>query len=194
MTDLLTSGLLTDDERLADLTSEQLRQLIGLVDYDAADDPFPVTGWDSVVLVVCNAVQTARHYQSAYGMTLVAYSGPETGHRHRQGFVLTSGSCRFVILGGVDPDSEFHDHHRRHGDGVLDISLEVPDVDRCVTHARRVLTRDQLLDQAVVDKVLELVEQQIAPFSDLRGSEWYKRRMARVFVKKAIERLNGGAA
>lgn len=56
------------------------------------------------------------------------------------------------------------------------------------------LANDQLLDQAVVDKVLELVEQQIAPFSDLRGSEWYKRRMARVFVKKAIERLNGGAA
>ena len=112
MTDVLTSSLLTDDERLADLTPDQLRQLIGLVDYDAADDPFPVTGWDAVVWVVGNATQTARHYQSAFGMTLVAYSGPETGHRHRQGFVLTSGSCRFVILGGVDPASEFHDHHR----------------------------------------------------------------------------------
>jgi carbon-monoxide dehydrogenase medium subunit len=53
---------------------------------------------------------------------------------------------------------------------------------------------DQPLDQPVIDKVLEFVERQIAPFSDLRGSEWYKRRMARVFVKKAIERLNGGAA
>ena len=51
--------------------------------------------------------------------------------------MLTSGACRFVILGGVAPDSELHDHHRRHGDGVLDISLEVPDVDRCVAHARR---------------------------------------------------------
>ena len=140
MTDVLTSSLLTDDERLADLTPEQLRQLIGLVDYDAADDPFPVTGWDAVVWVVGNAAQTARHYQSAYGMTLVAYSGPETGHRDRQGFVLTSGSCRFVIMGGVHPQSDFHDHHRRHGDGVLDISLEVPDVDRCVAHARRVGT------------------------------------------------------
>ena len=138
MTDVLTSSLLTDDERLADLSGDQLRQLIGLVDYDGAGDPFPVTGWDAVVWVVGNAVQTARHYQSAYGMTLVAHSGPETGHRHRQGFVLTSGSCRFVILGGVDPGSEFHDHHRKHGDGVLDISLEVPDVDRCVAHARRV--------------------------------------------------------
>lgn len=53
---------------------------------------------------------------------------------------------------------------------------------------------DQPLDQPVIDKVLELVERQIAPFSDLRGSEWYKRRMARLFVKKTIERLNGDAA
>jgi carbon-monoxide dehydrogenase medium subunit len=53
---------------------------------------------------------------------------------------------------------------------------------------------DQPLDQPVIDKVLDLVERQIAPFSDLRGSEWYKRRMARLFVKKTIERLNGDAA
>jgi carbon-monoxide dehydrogenase medium subunit len=53
---------------------------------------------------------------------------------------------------------------------------------------------DQPLDQPVIDKVLEFVERQIAPFSDLRGSEWYKRRMARLFVKKTIERLNGDAA
>jgi carbon-monoxide dehydrogenase medium subunit len=51
--------------------------------------------------------------------------------------------------------------------------------------------RDQTLDQAVVDSVLEAVDQQISPISDLRGSEWYKRRMARLFVKKAIEHLNG---
>ena len=49
---------------------------------------------------------------------------------------------------------------------------------------------DQPLDHAVVDKVLESVDEQISPFSDLRGSEWYKRRMARLFVKKAIEQLN----
>lgn len=52
------------------------------------------------------------------------------------------------------------------------------------------LTRDQVIDPALVDRVLEIVEQQISPFSDLRGSEWYKRRMARLFVKKAVEQLN----
>jgi 4-hydroxyphenylpyruvate dioxygenase len=50
--------------------------------------------------------------------------------------VLRSGACRFVVKGGVDPASPLLEHHRSHGDGVADISLEVPDVDRCIAHAR----------------------------------------------------------
>ena len=50
---------------------------------------------------------------------------------------------------------------------------------------------DQTLDSAVIERLLDAVDQQIAPFADLRGSEWYKRRMARLFVKKAVEQLNG---
>lgn len=52
-------------------------------------------------------------------------------------------------------------------------------------------TGDQSLDNGVVEKVLQKVEEQISPSSDLRGSEWYKRRLARLFVKKAIAQLNG---
>jgi 4-hydroxyphenylpyruvate dioxygenase len=127
---------LTDAEKAAELSPEQLRQLVGLVEYDATADPFPVTGWDAVVFVVGNATQSAHFYQSAYGMDLVAYSGPETGNRDHKAFVLQSGSCRFVIKGGVAPDSTLLDHHRAHGDGVLDIALEVPDVDTCIRQAR----------------------------------------------------------
>jgi carbon-monoxide dehydrogenase medium subunit len=53
--------------------------------------------------------------------------------------------------------------------------------------------RDHSLDDSVLDRVLKVVDEQIAPFSDLRGSEWYKRRMARVFVKRAIAQLDGKA-
>ncbi len=128
--------ILTAEERLADLSLAQLKQLVGLVEYDAAGDPFPVTGWDAVVWVVGNACASAQLFQSTYGMELVAYSGPETGNRDHRAFVLTSGAVRFVLTGGVDPDSTLLDHHRKHGDGVIDIALEVPDVDRCITHAR----------------------------------------------------------
>jgi carbon-monoxide dehydrogenase medium subunit len=50
--------------------------------------------------------------------------------------------------------------------------------------------KDQTLDFAVIERLLDTVDQQIAPFADLRGSEWYKRRMARLFVKKAVEQLS----
>ena len=30
-----------------------------------------------------------------------------------------------------------HATHRRHGDGVVDLALEVPDVAKCITHARK---------------------------------------------------------
>ena len=136
MTD--TDVRLTDQEREAHLELDQLKQLVGLVPYDETTDVFPVTGWDSIHFAVGNATQTAHFYQSAFGMELIGYSGPETGNRDHKAFVLKSGSIRFVIKGGVDPESSLHEHVRRHGDGVVDISLEVPDVDRCIAHARSI--------------------------------------------------------
>ncbi|GAA2076097.1 4-hydroxyphenylpyruvate dioxygenase [Aeromicrobium tamlense] len=128
---------LTDAERLAHLDLEQLQQLVGLVEHDPSTDPFPVTGWDAIVWNVGNATQSAHFFMSAYRMDLVAYSGPETGNRDHHAFVLASGAVRFVLKGGVDPQSPVLDHHRRHGDGIVDIALEVPDVDTCVEQARR---------------------------------------------------------
>lgn len=136
MTDVLTDSVLTHDEFLAGLGLEQLQQLVGLVEYDESQDPFPVTGWDALVWVVGNATQTATFYQAVFGMELVAYAGPETGVKDHKAYVLRSGACRFVVKGGVDPGSPLLAHHRTHGDGVADINLEVPDVDRCVRHAR----------------------------------------------------------
>ena len=133
----MTTHALTADELKADLTLEQLQQLVGLVEYDEEGDVFPVTGWDAIVFVVGNATQAAHYYQSAWGMELVAYSGPENGNRDHKSFVLRSGSIKFVLNGAVDPDSPLADHHRRHGDGVVDIALEVPDVDRCIAQARK---------------------------------------------------------
>jgi 4-hydroxyphenylpyruvate dioxygenase len=126
---------LNDEERLAGLDLPQLEQLVGLVEYDASTDPFPVSGWDSLVWIVGNAVQTAHFFQSAFGMELVAYSGPETGNRDHHAFVLRSGAARFVVTGAYDPASPLADHHRAHGDGIVDIALAVPDVDRCIAHA-----------------------------------------------------------
>ncbi|WP_110206172.1 4-hydroxyphenylpyruvate dioxygenase [Nocardioides daejeonensis] len=127
---------LTADERRADLSAAELRELVGLVDHDPSRDPFPVNALDAVCFVVGNATQSASFYQLAFGMELEAYRGPETGHRESKSFVLRSGSARFVLTGGVSPDSPLLEHHRRHGDGVVDLALDVPDVDSCIAHAR----------------------------------------------------------
>ena len=135
MTDT-TLTVLTAEEQQAGLTLEQLQQLVGLVEYDASSDPFPVIAQDAVCFVVGNATQAANFYQLALGMELEAYRGPETGYRDAKSYVLRSGSARFVFTGGVTPDSAVLDHHRKHGDGVVDLAIEVPDVDKCINHAR----------------------------------------------------------
>lgn len=50
---------------------------------------------------------------------------------------------------------------------------------------------DQFIDAGLVDRILAAVDEQISPSADLRGSEWYKRRMARLFTHRAIAQLNG---
>src|SRR4051812_24031912 len=52
---------------------------------------------------------------------------------------------------------------------------------------------DQAIDEELMKAILAAVDAQISPFSDLRGSEWYKRQMVRLFVTRAIEQLNASA-
>jgi aerobic carbon-monoxide dehydrogenase medium subunit len=56
------------------------------------------------------------------------------------------------------------------------------------------LVKDQSLDDSSIGRLLDVVDEQISPSSDMRGSEWYKRKMARVFVKKAILQLDDGVS
>jgi 4-hydroxyphenylpyruvate dioxygenase len=179
---------LNDEERLADLDLEQLRQLIGLVEYDPSADPFPVTGWDALVWVVGNAVQTSHFFQSAFGMELVAYSGPETGNRDHHSFVLTAGAARFVVQGAYDPASPLADHHRRHGDGIADIALAVPDVDRCIAHAsaQGVTVRQQPHDLSDEHGTVRLAS--IAAYGDTRHTLVDRSRYSGPYLPGYVQR------
>ena len=112
-----------------------LEALVGAVAHDPAADPFPVVDMDYVRFAVGNARQAAYYYSTAFGMTCVAYRGPETGHREHVEYVLRSGRARFVLAGDARPGMPGGDHVRIHGDGVVDLALEVPDVDRAIEHA-----------------------------------------------------------
>src|SRR4030095_9085497 len=100
-------------------------------------DSFPLTGLDHIRFYVGNAKQAAHYYSTAFGMTLVAYRGPEQGHRDHAEYVLKSGSATFVLAGGVHREAQATRHHARHGDGIVDIALEVPDVDAAYAFALR---------------------------------------------------------
>lgn len=56
------------------------------------------------------------------------------------------------------------------------------------------LARNEAITDKLLDRIVRVVNEQISPISDLRGSEWYKREMARVFVKRAIRGLANGQA
>ena len=92
------------------------------------NDPVPLRKIDHVRFFVGNARQSAYFYRNAFGFDVVAYSGLETKVRHEAGYVLRQGEITFVLispLSGQHPDSQ---RLVTHGDGVMDIAMDVPDV------------------------------------------------------------------
>ncbi len=92
-----------------------------------SDDFMPLLGWDYVELWVGNAKQSVYFYEHALGFTRTAYSGPETGVRDRASYVLEQGDIRFVLTSPLREEHEITRHQAKHGDGVRDIALTVPD-------------------------------------------------------------------
>ncbi len=92
-----------------------------------SNDFLPLKGTDHVEFYVGNARQSAYFYRAAFGMTLVAYAGPETGQRDRASYVLQQGKVRFVLTTALRPDSAIARHVHLHGDGVRAIALWVDD-------------------------------------------------------------------
>ncbi|MET9336804.1 4-hydroxyphenylpyruvate dioxygenase [Nonomuraea sp. NPDC003804] len=112
-------------------------------------DEFPVKGMDAVVFAVGNAKQAAHYYSTAFGMKVVAYRGPENGSRDEVAYVLASGGARFEFRASVRPQRadegrsgrdhghgiDLARHVAEHGDGVIDLAIEVPDVEAAYAHA-----------------------------------------------------------
>ena len=54
------------------------------------------------------------------------------GLRDHAEYVLVSGQARFVVTGTSGCAAV---HHAKHGDGINDLALEVPDVDKAYAYA-----------------------------------------------------------
>ncbi|MBA9003615.1 4-hydroxyphenylpyruvate dioxygenase [Thermomonospora cellulosilytica] len=131
-------------------------------------DVFPVKGMDAVVFAVGNARQAAHFYSTAFGMRRVAYRGPETGCRDEAAHVLESGGVRFVLRGPVRAGTDLGRHVAEHGDGVVDLSIEVPDVEAAYKHAVAQGARGLEAPHTVEDEYGKVVLASIATYGETR--------------------------
>jgi 4-hydroxyphenylpyruvate dioxygenase len=93
-------------------------------------DAMPLEGWDHVELWVGNAKQAAYYFEHAFGFSRRAYAGPETGVRDRASYVLGQGEIDLVLTSALADDHEVARFAAKHGDGVRDIALRVPDAEQ----------------------------------------------------------------
>jgi 4-hydroxyphenylpyruvate dioxygenase len=136
---------------------------------DVQDD-FPVEAVDAVCFAVGNARQAAHFYASAFGMRLTAYQGPETGSPNVACYVLESGAARFVFKGPVRAGTELGEHVSRHGDGVYDIALRVPDAQRAYDVALARGARGFVEPHLAEDETGKVVVAAIATYGEVRHS------------------------
>lgn len=92
-------------------------------------DTFPIKGTDFIEFYVGNAKQAAHYYQHAFGYRLVAYRGPETGHRDTVSYVVQQDKIRLVLTAAMGPEHEVAEHVKMHGDGVKVLALWVDDAE-----------------------------------------------------------------
>jgi 4-hydroxyphenylpyruvate dioxygenase len=93
----------------------------------AAQDFLPINGTDYLELYVGNAKQSSHYYKTAFGFSIVAYAGPETGVRDRASYVLQQGKIRLILTTALNSSSPIAEHVKKHGDGVKILALWVDD-------------------------------------------------------------------
>ncbi|MGW6916024.1 VOC family protein [Kitasatospora sp. NPDC054939] len=111
-------------------------------------DLLPMGRADAVVFAVGDARRAARRYATALGLRCTAYAGPETGRPETVSYVLQAPGTRFVLTSLVQvigpSGRELAAHLARHGDGITDVAVAVPDVyyayDYAVDRGARSLT------------------------------------------------------
>jgi 4-hydroxyphenylpyruvate dioxygenase len=133
-----------------------------------SQDKFPIISMDAVVFAVGNARQAAHYYSTAFGMRRTAYRGPETGCPDEAAYVLESGGARFVFRGPARAGTRLGRQVAAHGDGVIDLALEVSSADEAydyaVSHGAVGLEAPHLLE----DEGGKVVVAAIATYGDTR--------------------------
>jgi 4-hydroxyphenylpyruvate dioxygenase len=132
----------------------------------SSTDFMPLTGWDHIELWVGNAKQAAYFYEHAFGFTRTAYAGPETGVRDRASYVLEQGEIRLILTSALREEHEIARHACRHGDGVKDIALQVPDANEAYRQSVQRGARGVIEPHRVEDSYGSIELSSIATYGD----------------------------
>jgi len=132
----------------------------------AAQDFLPLKGTDHIEFYVGNARQAAYFYRATFGMSLVAYAGPETGRRDRASYVVQQGKVRFVLTTALRSDSDIAAHVHKHGDGVRAIALWVDDARSAWEETTKRGARSVQEPSVAEDKDGRVVTASIAAYGD----------------------------
>jgi 4-hydroxyphenylpyruvate dioxygenase len=126
----------------------------------------PLLGWDHIEFYVGNAKQAAFWYEHALGFRPTAYAGPETGVRNQASYVLEQGAVRIVLTSPLRESDAVSAHLARHGDGVKDIALLVPDATEAYRQAVQRGARGVAEPHTVEDDHGAVVRATIAAYGD----------------------------
>ncbi|MBI1804516.1 MAG: 4-hydroxyphenylpyruvate dioxygenase [Ignavibacteriae bacterium] len=129
-------------------------------------DFLPINGTDYIEFYVGNAKQSSHYYREAFGFTLIAYAGLETGIRDRASYVLQQGKIRFVLTTPLQPEHPIADHIKLHGDGVRDLALWVDDAESAYRETTKRGARGIMEPTIFKDEFGEIKKSAIAIYGD----------------------------
>ena len=110
---------------------------IELVKGAPMDNPLKLKRIHHIELWVGNAKQAAFYYRKAFGFSQVGYVGLETAERSQTSYAMSQGKANMVLTSPLTLDHAAVDFMKKHGDGVRDIALEVPDAEAAFQEAVR---------------------------------------------------------
>jgi len=93
------------------------------------DDLLPLRAVHHLEIFCGNAKQSAFFYRAAFGFSLVAYRGPETGARNTVSYALQQDRIRLVLTTPLIADDCISPFLNKHGDGVRDVAIECSNTD-----------------------------------------------------------------
>ena len=115
-------------------------------------DPLAIDGFDYTEFYVENARQAAHYFSTAFGFSLVAYRGPETGYPDAASYVLKQNKITFLITSPLRVSSPICHQVTVHGMTVHDVSFKVPDCEAFYYEAMRRGARSAEVPTAWSDK------------------------------------------